>query len=659
MNMEGVRRVQLKRRRSKRRSKKVYLLIAILLCVFMSGSVFGVVEYLAYDGMYHRDVALAGTGMQHLQKAEALLAALPKNPLDASHVSQAQHEFASGLMALVKLNSDLKSLPGSLTSLPVFGSRLHAALHLVPLAITLAQAGMTGCALLNLFILRFHNPLNVQGQGLTQADITLIGNDLRQIKSSLDVVVNEASQLQPADVHSDPRIGQLLSKLHKDIPALQNVIANAEQFLAFAPALLGVGKPASYLIELLDSTELRPGGGFIGNYGIATLSGGRLTKVHITDAYLLDRPFEASGKSISYPSAYTWFPLAPASWSFRDSNLDADFPTAARYGEQNYRLEGGTVPVQGVIAITPAFIQQALALTGPIKVPEFGEVVTAQNLIARIHYHQLGVVTAGEGSGLTPVNGTSQRKQFISLLGEHFLARVHQLPLTVFPRFLQLVIYSVRAKDVQIYLNSSTAEQYLAQNHLDDSIQKPAGDSFMVVDANVSLNKANSMIVNTLNDQVVIDKQGDVTHHTTLTYTWKTNSKLYGIMLYRDYVRIYIPNSSSLLTQDGWQFQGKSFAFGHQVWTGWLTLPYGQTGSITLTWTEHHAVKNDVNGWHYLYMLQRQAGARWILHLRITLPSCARLTNAKEAPLSYSKQMGMLTQPLNKDLNVGIDYFCR
>ncbi|HEX6557635.1 MAG TPA: DUF4012 domain-containing protein, partial [Ktedonobacteraceae bacterium] len=637
VNMEGVQRVQVQVKR--RRSKKLYLLIAFFLCVFMGGTLFGVVEFMAYDGMYHRDKALADTGMLHLQRAEALLVALSKNPLDASRVAQAQHEFASGSMALVKLNNDLKSLPGYSTSIPVYGSRLSAALRLTPLAITLAQAGVTSCALLNLFISRVRNPLDVQGQGLTQSDLTLIRQDLHQVKSALDVVANEASRLQPADIQSDPRIEHLLSKLHKDIPALQGAIANTEQFLTFAPALLGIGKPANYLIELLDTTELRPGGGFIGNYGITTLSGGRLTAAHVTDAYVLDRSFEATGKSIAYPPGYAWFPLAPAGWSFRDSNLDADFPTAAQNGEQNYKLEGGTVPVQGVVAITPAFIQQALALTGPIKVPEYGEVVTAQNLIDRIHYHQLGVVVAGKGSSHIPPNGTSQRKQFISLLAEHFLARVHQLPPSVFPRLLQLVINSLRAKDVQIYFNSSAAVQYLAQNHLDDSIQKSTGDSFMIVDANVSPNKANSLIVNTLNDQAVIDQQGDVTHHTTLTYAWATNNKLYGTTLYQDYVRIYVPDSSSLLTQDGWQFQGKSFAFGHQVWAGWFTLIDGQTGSISLTWTVHHAVKHDANGWHYLYMLQRQAAARWILHLRIKLPSCSVLTNAKEGPLSYSKQM--------------------
>src|SRR5438132_13405696 len=102
MNMEEVQSVQVrvKRRRLKRGSQKQYMIIALLLCVFMGGSLFGVVEFLVYDGMYHRDKALADTGMLHLQRAEALLVALPKNTLDAYRVTQSQLQFASGLTEL-------------------------------------------------------------------------------------------------------------------------------------------------------------------------------------------------------------------------------------------------------------------------------------------------------------------------------------------------------------------------------------------------------------------------------------------------------------------------------------------------------------------------------------------------------------------------------
>ena len=154
----------------------------------------------------------------------------------------------------------------------------------------------------------------------------------------------------------------------------------------------------------MDSTELRPGGGFIGNYGIATLSGGRLTAAHITDTYLLDRPFELAGHSIPFPSTYRWFAhyLALSSWSLRNSNLDANFATDARYGEMNYQSEGGNVPLQGVIAITPSFIEHVLNISGPINIPEYHETVTAQNLISLIHFHQLGGTGAGGGSDLIP-----------------------------------------------------------------------------------------------------------------------------------------------------------------------------------------------------------------------------------------------------------------
>ncbi|MGZ3624104.1 MAG: DUF4012 domain-containing protein, partial [Ktedonobacteraceae bacterium] len=181
------------------------------------------------------------------------------------------------------------------------------------------------------------------------------------------------------------------------------------------PAMLGMGQPAHYLIEVLDSTELRPGGGFIGNYGILTLSNGSVSDAHITDTSLLDAQYRTSGHVIPYPSAYKWFHLAPDSWSLRDANLDADFPTVARYSEKNYWLEGGREPLQGVIAITPALIQHILEITGPIAVPEYHETITVNNLIDRIHYHQLA---ASEGSGTVPASDghSSQRKHFTALL---------------------------------------------------------------------------------------------------------------------------------------------------------------------------------------------------------------------------------------------------
>ncbi len=617
-------RVQSKKRRPKKRDVLIGMLLLLVL-LGTGSSVAGFMMYHAYNARYHTDLSLAQTGTQHLQKAEALLGTWSKRPLDTQLTGQAEIEFASAFKTFGQLNSDLRSLPEMIKQIPSYGTPLNAALHLVPLAMTLSQAGTTGCTILHILGTGLRDPLTPQGRGITLSDLTVVTQDVQKLKASLATAARQVSQLQPGDMQFDARIPRLVN----------------------------------YLIEVLDSTELRPGGGFIGNYGIASLSNGRLSAAHITDVDLIDKPFESAGHVLPYPPAYGWFDLAPGSWSFRDSNLDADFPTAARYGEQTYREEGGHVPVQGVIAITPALIEQALAITGPITVPEYHETVTAQNLIARIHFHQLG--HAGEGSDLipSPDGHSSLRKRFTELLAEHFLARVHQLAPGQLSKFVLLIVNAVHSKDLQLYLNTSVAENLLHRFHLDAAIQSPVGDSLFVVDANIAPNKANNFITNTLDDQVTIDSQGNVIHHATLRYAWTIAGRNYGSSLYRDFVHVYVPPKSILLTQDGWQPRGASNAFNREVWMGYFELSYGQTRTVTLVWKVPAAASRGQSGWRYQYVVQKQAGVLWKLNLQIMLPSCATAIVKRGGLISNYEHEAKLTHYLTGDLNVGADYTCR
>jgi Protein of unknown function (DUF4012) len=651
-------------RSGKRGPKKRYVLIGVLLllvCMGTGSSVAGFMMYHAYNARYHADLSLAQTGIQHLQKAEALLGTWSKRPLDTQLTGRAEIEFASASKTFGQLNSDLRSLPEIIKQIPSYGTRLNAALHLVPLAITLSQAGTTGCNILHILGTGLRDPLTPQGHGITLSDLAVVTQDVQKLKTSLATATQQVNQLQPGDMQVDSRIPRLVSTFHKDLPVIQDWLDTFEHLIPVAPSLLGIGTPANYLIEVLDSTELRPAGGFIGNYGIATLSGGRLSAAHITDVDLIDKPFESAGHVIPYPPAYGWFDLARGSWSFRDSNLDADFQTAARYGEQTYKEEGGKAPVQGVIAITPALIEQALAITGPIAVPEYHETVTAQNLIARIHFHQLGGRAAGEGSDLipSPDGHSSLRKRFTELLAEHFLAHVHQLASSQLSKFALLMVNAVHSKDLQLYLNASVAENLLHRFHLDAAIQSPAGDSLFVVDANIAPNKANNFINNTLDDRVTIDSQGNVIHHATLRYAWTIAGQNYGSPLYRDFVHVYVPPDSELLTQDGWQPRGTSNAFNREVWMGYFTLSYGQTHTITLVWKVPAAVSKDQSGWHYRYIVQKQAGVLWKLNLQIMLPSCATAIDKRGGLISNHEHEAKLTQYLTEDLNVGAAYTCR
>jgi hypothetical protein len=648
--------------KSKKTSKLkiAYTSLIIIMLLGMFGSLCTFIGYNTYQGytaQYRQYLSYAQSGIQHLQTAESLLAALPHNPFDTNSVVKAQKEFIAASNQLTLLDNALKSLPNMFTNIPVYGVKLRAALEVLPIAIEATQAGKIGCDMLNLLISRFHDPTNVNSQGLTLTDISTIRKDFQQVEAIFYRLIDQVKHLSPSDAQLDPRVGKLMNSFHTYLPTILSSLADVDKLLTILPEILGIGKPSNYLIEVLDSTELRPAGGFIGNYGVLTLTNGRETDAHITDVDLLDRPFAAAGHVIPYPSTYQWFDIAPGSWSLRDTNLDADFPTVARYSQQNYKREGGTVTFQGVIAITPVLIQHMLDITGPINVTEYHEIITAQNLIARIHYHQLA---ASEGvDTIVAADGkSSQRKHFTALLAEHFLARIHQLGSAALPKLVQLMISSLHTKDLQVYLNNSVAESFLQRYHFDASIQAPPGDSLFVVDANIAANKANPYIVDTLNDSVTIDSQGNAIHQTTLTYTWKIPGPIYGNSLYRDYVRIYVPPGSILRNESGFESRGTSNAFGRTVWAGFFTLNFGQTSTITLQWTVPHAAIKGAHGWHYQYLLQRQAGTVWTIHLHLALPACAMISNPSGALLYSHKVLSIPVNSLSQDINLGVDYTC-
>jgi hypothetical protein len=441
-------------------------------------------------------------------------------------------------------------------------------------------------------------------------------------------------------------------------PQIRQWLILLEHALPFLPRLLGSNQPVNYLLEMLDSSELRPAGGFIGNYGFLTLDGGHLQKVHITDVDLLDLPFEKSGGLIPFPPEYRWFPLSHGQWSFRDSNLDADFPTSAQAGLKNYQLEGGNIPIQGLIAITPALIEHVLAITGPLFIPDYHDTITSQNLVERIHYYQLGAGRHGSGKVLSPDGLSSQRKHFTALLAEHFFTRLRHLSNPEIAQLVHLLLDSLQTKDVQLYFSTPDIEALLSQAHIDGAVQH-APDGLFLVDANINGNKANSFIRSTVTDIVNIDPEGNATHSVTLRYAWTLPGNVFGKSLYRAYIQLYAPANSHLQDVNGWGQTSITRDSGNVVWSGTISLLYGTTTTVMLSWIVPHAVQHDKQGkMHFIYLFQKQAGIERSLHLQVNFPACAVIQKVSGAAFERSMQTAWLTQVVTHDLHVGFDYTC-
>lgn len=624
-------------------------------CVLLCCIATAIFAYQFFSARYRQDLAAVHQGTQELQVAVSQMGTLRQDPLNLQNIASAQRHLTQASAAFTRVQADLAFAPDFLTFMPGIGSHIYTAKHLVELAKNATQGGLEGCKVMKLLI----SGLDKQ-QRLGTADLTELVLHLDRLKFILNQAAQEA---QPStDLQIGPNINYMLDTFHHYLPLIQQGLRQVEALTSSSPRLLGIGKPAYYLIEILDSTELRPGGGFIGNYGIATLTGGHLVSAQVTDTYLLDDSFDRTNTQ-PYPPEYRWFQrVVLKKWSLRDSNLDADFPTAARNATLLYSQEGGKLPLAGVLAITPRLIEHILTLTGPITVPAYHEIITAQNLIERIHYHQS--TEEAQKTDTPSADGySSARKHFTALLGVALLARLQRMSVASRSLLLRECITSVQTRDLQIYFHVDAAEQALHSYHIDGAVQAPIHDGIFVVDANITPNKANQYLVTTVHDQTTLDAAGTASHQTQIEFQWTTPmlkaQNLYGSTRYRDYLRVYIPARSILLTQSGWSNDASGHAFGNAFWSGYASIDYPQTKIIRLTWRVEHVATLYAQHWHYQELLQHQAGAQQNIDLHVTLQTCGTLVTSPAMVQENNQKSFYIVESLTQDKVLNINYKCR
>ncbi|MFA5318027.1 MAG: DUF4012 domain-containing protein [Patescibacteria group bacterium] len=123
-----------------------------------------------------------------------------------------------------------------------------------------------------------------------------------------------------------------------------------ENIINLLHSLLFEEQEQVYLILLQNNTELRPTGGFIGNYGILKIKEGRITSLYIDDIYNLDKLAEEKLEIIPPEPLRKYFNRER--WFLRDINWSPDFSISAHRAWAMYLLEGGQEKIDGIIAVT-------------------------------------------------------------------------------------------------------------------------------------------------------------------------------------------------------------------------------------------------------------------------------------------------------------------
>lgn len=693
-------------RRSSKQSSRPYtrrqrilagvLLVAVLIGILIPVGLlvnFGISAYSTYHELNSR----AHNAVNHLLNVKNDLGTGSGDQvhlsgvLDASKLQRAEQDFVASGHEFQQLQNQLKQSPTlhTVTSyFPQYRDTLNSAQAASQIGVDVAAIGQIATLHAAQFAPTFSGSiLAPTGKPLVTPELlTAVGTIIDQATPLLKDIEAQSQNVSldslPISASEKTQVGQLLQVL----PQVITDLSAARGMLPEVGWLLGVDQQRTFLVQTMDRAELRGTGGFTGQYGELTINGGRVAPFGLKDISLVEYTSDSATQGqLTLPQYQSWWPFA--NWGLRDSNVSADFPTSARLAIDLYKQETGN-SVDGVISFTPVVIEHVLAIIGPIQVPGYNTTVTAQNLEDLLHFYQLDNRGILKQIINQPNNtDTSQRKQFTSYLTTLMMTKVRSSSFDQIMAITHQVLADLKSKDLQMYFTDQATENVLMKYQYAGLLDRStAHDGLYVVQENLSASKASQYVQTSLHDTVTLDSAGGATHILQMRLVYNQAGPVYGYDTYYDYVRVYVPPSSRLLSSDGFSsgtplcggaygdcpingpYPGSELVCpagqyqpgaspptltapdgatwqplqtlggptntdsdepGRAMYGGWVIVPKNCTMNVTLSW-----YVPPMSAQPYSLLVQRQAGTFPELDLSI-LPAAAACTRLGSAGLHF------------------------
>ncbi|RJQ38444.1 DUF4012 domain-containing protein [Candidatus Microgenomates bacterium] len=312
---------------------------------------------------------------------------------------------------------------------------------------------------------------------------------------------------------------------------IENLIRVISSSIDVFPNIFGLDGEKHYLILFQNNMELRPGGGFIGSYGLLTLDKGKVRSFVINDVYDADGQLKGH---IEPPYAIRRH-LPVVHWYLRDSNFDIDFTKNASNAAFFLNQEKGDV-VDGVIGVDISFVKNLLSVTGPIKVLDYKETITSENLYLLTQKYAEKNTFAG----------SSQKKDFLkslfNALEQNFLEKNNFSYLELG----KVIASSISQKHLLFAFANPTIQSSFTVNGMSSSLwdkrEESTGavnDFLGVNEANIGVNKANYFIKRKISQEVIVNEKGEIGERVNIYYM-NTGSAWPGGD-YKNYLRLVLP----------------------------------------------------------------------------------------------------------------------
>jgi len=365
-----------------------------------------------------------------------------------------------------------------------------------------------------------------------------------------------------------------------------------------------LSKFAAYLIRKDDqektlfilfqnNMELRPGGGYIGSFGILKTKNGAITKLETHDLSNFDGRIP-DGIAPPYPIKET---LNVSSWKLRDSNFSPDFLINAQKAEEFYKMGQGGENFDGIIAVNANVLTSFLKVTGPIEVPGFPGTYGSDNAVVDLEYQvEKGAYEQGIQRG--------ERKTVLGLLGQEIVKKISSFNLSDKAKLAGIILEDLKNKDIQLYFKDSEMQKQAVSagwaGLVDQGWDK---DYLMVVDSNMGALKSDRAI------QRSIDYTADFSKEVPeavlkITYTHTAKAKDWMTKDYLTFLRAYTPAGSWMTSYANADKPVFAEDLGKKSIGFLMGLPLGQTKTVEIKYN----ISPKISSENYRLKIQKQSG---------------------------------------------------
>ncbi len=349
-------------------------------------------------------------------------------------------------------------------------------------------------------------------------------NFFKDLSLNLESLGREVSFLE-GEIKVFPRISDLLGFIN--FSKVKKYFEAVSEMSQVVPDLIGINGKKTYLVLFQNNSELRPTGGFIGSFALATLDAGKLIDFSISDVYSADGQLKGH---VEPPAPIKQY-LREASWYLRDSNWDPDFSISASRAEWFLEKELDR-SVDGVVALDLEVVKTLLDVVGTVEVDGFDEKITSLNMYEKLQY--------AVEKDFFP--GSYKKRNLLSALASVIMTKLSDLPKSSYQNLAIKMSALADGRHIQFFFNNQKAQKAISQVGWDGSVVKPncsgnCQDIFIsLIDANLGVNKANYFIKKSYNLEFEL-KENTVSYSLSenITNASRENYSLGG--RYKSYLR--------------------------------------------------------------------------------------------------------------------------